>query len=152
MSQSNSSEYGQHFTAPSIPTRTYAEKSVDSNSCTLIYSLDPGAPITFDQFTLIVRSLHSYKVKYFKTYLESNIIEVKLDYNASMKNVRAKLGNVPGTVIKANPYIQTNEISELESLRSTFRFGNEAAEEEPEVPVAPKKRKYKKVSTPYIQV
>lgn len=111
----------------------------------LIYSLEEDAPLTFDQFHLIVRSLHSYKVKQFKPDPCNRTVTVDLLYNASMKNVRAKLGSVPATVNKANPHLNPSELYDLEALRSTFGFGNNSQEEEPETPVPAKKRKYKKV-------
>lgn len=151
MSQTNDSfEDGQHLLPLSNPSRVYSAKDNNNDSCVLRYILNLDAPITFDQFSLIVRSLHSYKVQYFKTYPESNAVEVKLDYNASMKNVRAKLGELPVSVVKSNPYIASEEITELENLRSTFKFGVQFEEEEPEISNVPKKRKYKKVSRPYI--
>lgn len=115
------------------------------SSSTLIYKLNDEAPITFNQFYLIVRALHTYKVETFTPDEENKIVTVKLAYNASMKNVRAKLGSVPATVTKANPFIQNSELSELESLRSTFQFGATAEEEESDTPRPNKKRCYKKV-------
>lgn len=150
MSQNDSYEDGQHLLPLSNPSRVYTSKDNNSDTCTLRYVLHSDAPITFDQFSLIVRSLHSYKVQYFKTYPDVKSVEVKLDYNASMKNVRAKLGELPASVFKSNPYVASEEITQLENLRSTFKFGINTEEEEPEISTVPKKRKYKKVSRPYI--
>lgn len=115
-------------------------------SSTLIYKLNDEAPLNFNQFYLIVRALHTYKVKEFTPEEANRIVKVELQYNASMKNVRAKLGNVPATVNKQNPFVTTSELSELEALRATFGFGGQLEEEEPETPRPTKKRCYKKVS------
>lgn len=113
-----------------------------SEPCTLIYHLNEGAPITPEQFLLIVKSLHSYKVEKVKLDECSRSVTVKLNYNASMKNVRAKLGNVPATIIKQNPLIKPAELNELESLRASFGFGGPIDEEEYETPGPNKKRRH----------
>lgn len=119
----------------------------DSNTpSTLSYKLNEDAPLSFDQFYLIIRSLHMYKVKKITPLPDYNTVKVELLYNASMKNVRAKLGNVPATVDKQNPNILDEEIGTLDALRATFNFGTTLEEEELEVPKPNKKRCYKRVS------
>lgn len=122
----------------------------NTDSCTLIYQLardeEGVSHLTFDQLYLIVRSLHTYKVKDIVKDTDSQTIKVFLNYNASMKNVRTKLGNVPALVCKQNPLIETRELSELESLRAAFGFGGPIEEEECETSKPAKKRCYKKVS------
>lgn len=112
--------------------------------CTLIYALNDDANITLEQFYLIVRSLHTYKVRKITKKESERVIEVELDYNCSMKTVRNKLGNVPGTVTKQNPYIESTEVSELEKLRAQLGFGLPVEEEEYETPRPVKKPRYKK--------
>lgn len=116
----------------------------DVNACTLIYALNEDAKITLDQFYLIVRALHVYKVKKITKIEEEKIVKVELDYNCSMRTVRSKLGNVPGTVTKQNPNISNDEITELEKLRAQFGFGLTTEEEEFEAPRPAKKPRYKK--------
>lgn len=125
---------------------------VQPESSVLIYHLNDDAPVTFEQFSLVVRSLHQYKVEAIVASAETKTVEVKLYYNASMKNVRAKLGKFPATVNKQNPFVKPEEMSELEALRSTFDFGQLAEEEEYDAPQPIKKRKYAKVSKAYVQV
>lgn len=121
-----------------------ATSSADVSTCTLIYKLNDEAPITFDQFHLIIRALHVYKVVSIKPSPDEKIVIVTLGYNCSMKTVRTKLGNVPATVTKQNPFISNSEISELEALRATFGFGTTTEEEESETPRPAKKPRYKK--------
>lgn len=117
-----------------------------AESCTLIYTLIDSTVITFSEFYLIVRGLHSWKVKKFEPKEAESSVYVYLDYNASLKNVRAKLGTLPVVVNKQNPFVDTSELSDLSTLRAKFGFGRPTEEEEPETPVAGKKRKYQKKS------
>lgn len=123
---------------------TTSTNSDDIKSCTLIYALNSNATITFNQFYLIVRSLHVYKVKNIIKKEDQGVIEVTLDYNCSMKTVRAKLGNVPGTVTKQNPFVSSAEVNELEKLRAELGFGLSTEEEEYETSRPAKKPRFKK--------
>lgn len=130
-----------------------ASSSIDS--CTLCYSkeLTPdGSSLSFHEFSLIIKDLHSYKVKGFEENPEGEQMIVHLCYNASMKNVRQRLGNLPVTVRKINPFIRPEEIRTVETLRRRFKFGNITEEEEPETPKPAKKRCYKKMPQPDVQI
>lgn len=125
---------------------------LNTNS-SLIYTLNSNQNlISFDEFVLVIKSLHSFRVKEIKPEPCTNSVLVKLEYNCSMKHVRAKLGNIPATVCKVNPNIALDELSTLEALRNRFRFGVEAPEEEHHVQEPPKKRKYKSVHKPDVQI
>lgn len=114
-----------------------------NGSSILVYELDEQQHlISFEEFYLIVRSLHSYRViEIIKREAERKII-VKLGYIASLKNVRAKTGTVPCTVTKLNPNVGLSELDELAQLRSRFGFG-QAEEEEITAPKPAKKPRYK---------
>lgn len=133
----------------------YATGAVPQECSSLIYTKDEspeGRELTFTEFALIIRDLHSYKVKSFEDNSDGDQVVVHLLYNASMKNVRQRLGTVPATVRKCNPFIQPHELRTVESLRTRYKFGNKVEEEEPETPEPAKKRRYKKVSSPDVQV
>lgn len=115
------------------------------DNSTLIYTLNENSDLAFSDFALIIKSLHSYKVNNIEESPDYNQVIVKLQYNASMKNVRHRLGNVPATVRKCNPFIKPTELSAVESLRTRFGFGAALEEEEPETPEPAKKRRYKKM-------
>lgn len=119
----------------------------------LVYTLNSDQTnLNFCDFVLIVKSLHSFRVKNIIPNPTTNTVLVQLEYNCSMKNVKSKLGNLPATVHKVNPNISLDELPTLEALRSKFRFGVETTEEECNVPEPAKKRKYKSVSKPDVQV
>lgn len=114
-----------------------------TDASTLVYQCyDDSLP--FNHFSLIIRSLHSYKVKSVTSDEPNRSVTVELDYNASIKNVREKLGGVPATVNKKNPYVENCELTQLELLRATYSFGGPSTAEESEAPNPAKKRKYKK--------
>lgn len=144
--------YNYAASAVSVPTTSSGLTFAPAGDCTLIYKLNDDAPVTFKQFSLVVRSLHQFRVEKIEPKEEDKTVIVKLQYNASMKNVRAKLGGFPATVNKQNPFIELSELGELETLRSTFNFGELAEEEEVEAPRPVKKRKYAKVSKSHVQV
>lgn len=110
-------------------------------SSTLIYSLNPDADLTFDQFSLIVRSLHSYKVENIENLPDSKCIIIYLSYNASMKNVRHRLGSVPCTVRKCNPFVKPEELNDVEALRNKYGFGSAVDDEEEQAQWPAKKRR-----------
>lgn len=92
--------------------------------CTLVYTLlDPE--FCFDDFSLIVRSLHNYMVDSIVPHPDSLSIHVKLQYQASVANAIAKLGSLQSTiaVTKLNGMIKENEYSRLEQLRRQYGLG-----------------------------
>lgn len=115
---------------------------VTGNS-TLVYELDEQQKVlTFDEFFLIIRSLHSYRVTSIKPDREAGNVTVELGYVCSIKNVRSKLGVLPVKVSKLNPNLDISELPLLSELRRKFGFGQVEAEESP-APKPAKKRSYK---------
>lgn len=135
---------------------TLASKPSDGHLATassLIYTLNSDQnDLSFDEFVIVVKSLHSFRVQEITPDPINKSVIVKLNYNCSMKNVRAKAGNLPVTVFKVNPNIAPAELSTLETLRNKFRFGVETTEEEHNLPEPPKKRKHKSLPRTNIQV
>lgn len=125
----------------------YHMGNVPPECSSLIYTLNDSS-LDFQEFALVIRDLHSYKVKGFEDNSDGNQVVVHLLYNASMKNVRSKLGNLPVTVNKCNPFVAPHELKTIEALRTKYKFGNPTTEEETEAPGPTKKRCYKKVSKP----
>ena len=93
--------------------------------CTLVYTLLNPDELTFDEFSLIVRSLHSYMVEAITPNPESNNVHVKLSYQASLKNASDKLGQLQQFihVAKLSAFIKDSELPLLERLRTKYEFG-----------------------------
>lgn len=124
---------------------------LDTHS-SLVYTIKDKKAITFDEFLVAVKHLHSFKVISIDPDIETNSITVNLGYNCSMKNVRAKLGRLPVSVVKLNPQLKPSELGTLQSLCNKFGFGGEIEEEADPVPEPPKKRTNKGVPKPAVQV
>lgn len=102
-----------------------ANRGLCQEPCTLVYTLLDTNALTFDEFSLIVRSLHSYMVDSIIPNPEYNNVHVKLNYQASVTNATAKLGGLQTTIgiTKLSTFVQENEFSTLEQLRRKFGFG-----------------------------
>lgn len=112
---------------------------------TLIYTLLPEAPISFADFSLIIRSLHGFKVDFIKEEEECSNITVGVYFFANVSNARFKLG-------KAAEFIEVSRISEkvsncelqnLAKLRAVYKFGINPDDEDQRPSGKNKKRKYK---------
>lgn len=123
-----------------------------AGDCTLVYKNLDEKLLPWKKFYLAVRALHQFRVEKIEPRESENAVIVKLQYNASMKNVRAKVGNLPIAVNKQNPFVDLSELADLEALRASFNFGELPEEEESEAPRPTKKRKYAKVPKPHVQV
>lgn len=118
------------------------------DKCTLVYTLT-GNELGFDDFHLIIRSLHSYKVERIVPLCANKKVEVYLAYNANLANVRTKMGDLCNiiTVEKSNPFVESGELDRLSELRQRYNFGGGAACEDEGPSSRPfKKPKYKKSS------
>lgn len=93
--------------------------------CTLVYTLLNPDLISFDDFELIIRGLHSYQVDSITPNRENNNVHVRLNYQASIANATAKLGGLQSAVVvsKLSAFVKENEFSRLEILRKQFGFG-----------------------------
>lgn len=107
-------------------------RNITYESCTLVYTLLDDSVISFDDFFLLVRSLHSYLVDEFIPNKAMKNVHVKLGYQASINNARNKLGltlqNVIG-ITKLSNHIKESEFSRLELLRC--QFGLPSGSDEP---------------------
>lgn len=99
--------------------------AIINEPCTLVYTLMDPTVLTFDDFALIVKSLHSYQVLNITPHPEMNNVHVKLNYQASLANTTAKLGSLSEVVAvsKLNNYIRDDEFARLEQLRRQFGIG-----------------------------
>lgn len=113
-------------------------RNITSEPCTLVYTLLDTSTIPFDDFHLIVRSLHSFMVDDIIPHPESSNVHVKLQYQASVANAEAKLGDLAAlvSVTKLSSFIKDSEISRLEQLKRRFNIG---AAEPPAGPSRPTK-------------
>lgn len=98
--------------------------------CTLVYTLLDDSQLNFDDFSLIIRSLHSFMVDTIVPNPDMNNVHVKLNYQASMDKAQQKLGKLRSIVgvAKLSSHVKENEFSRLEMLRRQFGIG----EPEPE--------------------
>lgn len=90
--------------------------------CTLVYTLINERKLPFDDFSLIVRSLHNYMVESITPNPNAKNVHVKLGYQASVINAQKKLGvlNEYVCVSKLSSFINEDEFSRLEHLRIKY--------------------------------
>nr|QTE03842.1 MAG: hypothetical protein [Periparus ater parvoviridae sp.] len=103
-------------------------KNISYEPSTLVYTLLDTSEISFNDFSLIVRSLHSYMVDSILPNPESNNVHVKLNYQASLANATAKLGSLQNiiSVTKLSSFVKDTELTTLEQLRRRYNFGGDA--------------------------
>lgn len=109
---------------------------------TLVYTLSPDCnDLTWDEFSLIIRSLHSYRVYSIEESKTSGTISVTVGYFANTANSRKRLGNAGQFigVSRLSSSVQLNELQTLQRLRAKFEFGGPVEEEEPLPPIKGKK-------------
>lgn len=92
---------------------------------TLVYTLLEPAKLPFDDFFLLIRSLHAYRVEAIVPNKDLNQVHVKLQYQASSVNAQAKLGDLQQyvAVTKMSNFVKESEFSHLEQLRRRFGIG-----------------------------
>ena len=122
--------------------------------CTLVYTNLPNSPIAFEDFYLIIRSLHNYMVEAITPNAELSNVHVKLGYQASVKNVREKLGGLQQhiSVSKLSSFVKDTELLRLEELKKQYGIIVPGEPSAPSaVPGRPKKRAavYKPRPAPY---
>lgn len=120
-----------------------AKNIMSQEPCTLVYTLLDPTIISYDDFELIIRSLHKYLVESITPNREMQNVHVKLGYQASIVNIKSKLGLLRDAigVIKLSSFIKECEISKLEQLRQQFGlFGGENDESRPQRPYKPRGR------------
>lgn len=102
--------------------------------CTLVYTLLDPNQLNFDDFSLIIRSLHSFMVDSIVPNPEMNNVHVKLNYQASMDKAQQKLGKLRSIVgvAKLSSHVKESEFSRLELLRRQYGIGDV----EPDTPAA----------------
>lgn len=120
-----------------IPTPVVEQSS-------LSYTLLEGAPIKWEQFDLVIRSLHSYKLISFDKDEESKTITVTVAYFANANNARRRLGKLSNYVgvSRESCNVQKDELQTLQQLRREFGFGKTDDDEECTSSKPAKKRRY----------
>lgn len=116
-------------------------RGISYEPCTLVYTLLDPSMINFDDFCLIVRSLHTFMVDDIIPFPAKQNVHVKLNYQASITNATQKLGALQHAVgiTKLSAYIKEDEFSHLEQLRRQFGIGS-STDEEPIAEPAPTRR------------
>lgn len=99
---------------------------ISNEPCTLVYTLMDTNIVSFDDFHLIVRGLHSYQVDSITPHPDMNNVHVKLNYQASIANAQAKLGSLAAvvSVSKLSSFVKENEFTRLEQLRRRFNIAS----------------------------
>lgn len=115
-------------------------------SCLTYTLLSDVAPPDFSwsDFSLIIRSLHSYKVISLNEDPESKTITVTVAYFANAGNARKRLGGAGDfiAVSRESSNVQREELQSLQLLRRKFGFGRNDEEEERPASKPAKKRRY----------
>lgn len=105
---------------------SYAKKrkNLIEEPCTLVYTLNNTDILCFDDFSLIIRGLHSYMVEDIKEFKAKNTIHVRLGYQASVENATRKMANLCKyvTITKMSNFVKEDEISKLEELKRKFNI------------------------------
>lgn len=104
----------------------HRQPNISMEPCTLVYTLLDCNALKFDDFFLIIRSLHSYMVDSIVPNPEFKNVHVKLNYQASVANAHAKLGTLQSAVgvTKLSNHVKESEFAHLERLRRQFGIGN----------------------------
>ena len=97
-------------------------RNITFEPCTLVYTLLHPKKLKFDDFSLIVRSLHSYQVESIVPNPAMNNVHVKLNYQASIANAMNKLGTLRPIIgiSKLSDFVKEDEVSRLEQLRQKY--------------------------------
>lgn len=132
---------GSVYTSPAIfNSYPYATQSLPPAPCeqsTLIYTLAKNCTeLSWNEFSIIVRSLHSYKVLERKEDEVTGTITITVGYFANVANARKRLGGAGNyiSVSRLSSQIQTSELQTLQELRNKFGFGCVPEDEEPTSP------------------
>lgn len=122
----------------------------ETSPCTLVYTLNDLSAMSFDDFSIVVRSLHSFNVDSFTPRPENNAMNVRLNYQASIANIKAKMGDLNDiiSVFKLS-YVKENELSRLAELRSRYNFGGESTMGQPSVGPIRQQRRRAIATSPY---
>lgn len=110
---------------------------------TLVYTLLDDEQISWSEFSLIVRSLHSYKVTSTEESPEHKTITVVVGYFANLGNAQKRLGRAAEfiSVGRMSSSVQPSELQTLSMLKRKFGFGRDNEEEEPSPPKSTKGKK-----------
>lgn len=100
--------------------------------------------ILWDEFSLIIRSLHSYEVISIDEDPECKTITVTVGYFANQSNARKRLGKCEEfiAVSRESGNVKRDELQTLQQLRRKFGFGRNNDDEECETSKPNKKRRY----------
>lgn len=121
-------------------------RGIVKEPCTLVYSLLDNPELSFDDFYLIVRSMHTFMVDKIIPVPESSQVHVKLNYQASTANATAKLGDLQEfvSISKLSVFVKESELSHLEQLKRRFNMPSSA--DLPEPVAKPKARGFKQTT------
>lgn len=97
-------------------------RNISYEPCTLVYTLLNEDSLPYDDFYLIVRSLHSFMVESITPNRDMKQVHVRLGYQASVQNAICKLGKLSNVIglSKLSNFIKENEFSRLEQLRRRY--------------------------------
>lgn len=118
-------------------------RNITFEPCTLVYTLLNPKKLKFEDFSLIVRSLHNYQVESIIPNAEMNNVHVKLNYQASITNAANKLGALRPIIgiSKLSNFVKESEYTRLEQLRLKYGIASsEPGETGPSYPQPPRQQ------------
>lgn len=100
--------------------------------CTLVYTLLDDSVISFEDLRLVIYYNHTYMVDEIVPNPKNKTIMVKLNYQASVANFTAKLGDLQNAVSlhKMSSHIKEAELPRLDSILRRFNIGAAPAEQQ----------------------
>nr|QTE03712.1 MAG: hypothetical protein [Periparus ater parvoviridae sp.] len=114
-----------------------ANRGITYEPCTLVYTLLNEDIISFDDFCLLIRANHSFMVETIVPNEETNNVQVKLNYQASLANAISKLGDLQQVVAvtKLSAFVKENELSRLDDIRRRFNINTSSSTPDIQQPV-----------------
>lgn len=99
-------------------------KALVEEPCTLVYTLTNSKDLSFEDFGLLIRGMHSYMVEDITTFENTKTVHVKLGYQASIDNTTKKLKDLANycVVSKLSSHVKDTEIQRLNELKLRFNI------------------------------
>lgn len=113
---------------------TKKRKALVEEPCTLVYTLTNPNDLSFKDFSLLIRGMHSYMVEDITPFEDTLTVHVKLGYQASIENATNKLKDLASycSVSKLSTFVKDTEIARLNELKQRFNISGGSKSNVPE--------------------